>query len=154
MFTATKFEEIDPPDINELTSELSHGFSKDEIFEMEVQILNALGFSLCKPTPVQFIDRFQHGGDEEHRYLMHYILELALLDYRMVKHQPSVQAASAALVSSAVLQRRLVWRGTAACLAKEMELAILRCRADFHTLLLASASSVGMEVKQKFSGME
>lgn len=152
MFVATKFEEIDPPDVRDFVHVTSSACAKDEIFEMEVVMLNTLGFGICCPTAPHFVERYQYADrcSEVHRHLMQYLLELSLLDVRMTKYTPSHQATAAALVSSSMLQLRPVWQADVARQAEAAELAVRRCARDMCVILQSAAASPHQSVREKF----
>lgn len=152
MFVATKFEEIDPPDVRDFVHVTSQACTKEEIFEMEVAMLNILGFGLCRPTAPHFVERYQYADrcSEVHRHLMQYVLELSLLDVRMTKYTPSHQATAAALVSSSMLQLRPVWQADVARQAEIAELSVRRCARDMCALLQSAERSPHQSVRDKF----
>jgi len=152
MFMATKFEEIDPPDVRSFVHLTSQACSKEEIFEMEVVMLNVLGFGLCCPTAPHFVERYQHVDRHSgvHKHLIQYALELSLLDAQMTRYSPSSQAAAAALVSSSMLQLRPVWHQDVAALAEAAELSVRRCARDMCVLLQTASSSPHQAVRAKF----
>ena len=54
---------------------------------MEVRIMQALGFRICLPTAMHFLEPYQATNDkqEDHCYLAQYLLELALTECKMLK---------------------------------------------------------------------
>lgn len=151
MFVATKFEEIDPPDVRDFVH-VSQGCTREDIFEMEVAMLNILGFGLCCPTAPHFVERYQYADrcTEVHKHLMQYVLELSLLDVRMTKYTPSHQATAAALVSGSMLQLRPVWQPDVARQAEIAELSVRRCAREMCDLIQAAERSPYQSVRDKF----
>merc|ERR1711959_207136 len=83
---AAKYEEIYPPKISDLVYICDKAYTKDEILEMEIVVLNVLEFQLRVPTAVQFLDRFAkiNGCAEQHRHLAQYLVELTLPEIKMI----------------------------------------------------------------------
>merc|ERR1712216_578606 len=57
MLLAAKHEEIYPPEIKDFVHVTDRAYSREEILEMEVTVLNTLQFQLTTPTPRQFLSR-------------------------------------------------------------------------------------------------
>merc|ERR1719198_1026320 len=110
-FIAAKFEEINPPEVRDFVFVTDHACRKEAILTMEVTMLTALEFCLCRPTAAHYLQRYQQESpcSQTHASLLQYILELALLDLRMTRFSPSLQAAAASMVSSWVLNLDPSW---------------------------------------------
>ena len=97
MFLASKVEEIFAPEVSDFVYITDNAYTGEEIRHMELKILNALNFDLCRPISLNFLRRFSKAGDVD--LLQHsvakYILEQGLLDYSLASLQPSLMAASA-----------------------------------------------------------
>jgi len=111
MMIASKYEEIDPPKVNEFAYITDHTYPRQEIVNMESNILMVLEYQIAVPTPRHMLDRLQrlNGCDSVHRSLVEYALELALLDVRFVRYQPSSLVGAAVLMSNEYFGRRQVW---------------------------------------------
>merc|ERR1719174_1665486 len=96
LMIAAKFEEIHPPPIKEFVYVTDKAYSQEEIVKMEVCILKALKFKVCCPTAMLFLERYQTlaGCSDSHRDLALYVLELSLVDYKMLRYAPSHLAAA------------------------------------------------------------
>merc|ERR1719353_1439436 len=101
MLLAAKFEEIYAPEVRDFVNITDKAYSKAEILDTEVCILNALQFRIQTVSPYFFLCRFlqvmKYG--KTHTFLAQYILELTLVDYRMLKYPPTHLASSAALLA-------------------------------------------------------
>ena len=64
---------------------------------MEYNILTTLDFDFTFPTPLRFLERYMKktGEDKELMFYSHFLIELALVDIQMLRHGPSIIAASA-----------------------------------------------------------
>jgi len=106
VFIAAKFEEVQPPEIRDFVFITDQSCRKDAILTMEVAMLSALEFCLCRPTAAHYLERYQREchRSEEHGALLQYFLELALLDFRMTRFSPSTLGDAASLLSSRLLK--------------------------------------------------
>lgn len=111
LLIAAKFEEMYPPQIQDFVYVTDKAYTKDEVIKMEVCMLTVLEFKICRPTAFSFAERYQfvNGCTEAQRDLVQYILELSLVDYKMVKYSPSHLAAAAVLASNKLLRRLPAW---------------------------------------------
>merc|ERR1719159_275635 len=102
---AAKYEEIFPPEINDLVYICDKAYSKNEIIEMEIVVLTVLEFQLRVPTAVAFLDRFGkvNSCTECQRQLAQYLAELALPEIKMIRFAPSHLAAAAIFLSNKLL---------------------------------------------------
>eukprot|EP00747_Dinoflagellata_sp_TGD_P158859 gnl/TRDRNA2_/TRDRNA2_177849_c0_seq2.p2 gnl/TRDRNA2_/TRDRNA2_177849_c0~~gnl/TRDRNA2_/TRDRNA2_177849_c0_seq2.p2 ORF type:complete len:341 (-),score=10.68 gnl/TRDRNA2_/TRDRNA2_177849_c0_seq2:2716-3738(-) len=93
---ACKHEEVSAPDIEDLIYICDKAYNRSQIIEMEKSILNALGFELNAPTSYIFLKRFLKVANANHMMyvLSHYLLELSLLDYKMLRFSGSHIAAA------------------------------------------------------------
>lgn len=55
---ASKYEEIYYPMLSDLTYITSNAYTEEEIMEMEVRMLKALGYSLGAPSSLHFLRRY------------------------------------------------------------------------------------------------
>ena len=67
-------------------------YTREQILNMEKQMLNTLGFHLTVPTRYQFMSRFYKaaGADKQFQLLASFIVESALPDYSMLKYPASL----------------------------------------------------------------
>merc|ERR1719498_1411361 len=136
LLIAAKFEEVYPPQIKEFVYVTDKAYSKEDILKMEVCILRTLQFKICRPTAMSFLERYQsiNGCTDAHRHLAQYLLELSLVEYKMLKYGPSHLAASAILLSNKLLKRPS-WT-TALVRQTQMSEAVLKdCAKEMCTLL-------------------
>lgn len=126
LLIAAKYEEIYAPEVHELVEMTDNAYSRDEVLQVECIMLNALVFELAVPTPYFFGQRFvlvrfgqrlvsivsvcelccvgqASENSEELQHLTLFLLELCLLDYKMLKWLPSVTAASAVFLARRML---------------------------------------------------
>ncbi|KAK8938315.1 Cyclin-A3-1 [Platanthera guangdongensis] len=83
---ASKYEEIEPPNVEELCYITDNTYTKKEVVEMEASILKVLNFEIGNPTANTFLRQTE--------FLASYLAELSLLDYECIRFLPSMVAAS------------------------------------------------------------
>jgi len=111
MFIASKFEEINPPELHDWVYITDKAYTKQDVLDMECTMLTALNFQIVVPTAAAFLPQLQKWNecDGVHAKLSQYILELGLLDIRMLKYKPSETVAAALLLSNDIIGHRPVW---------------------------------------------
>merc|ERR1719326_167723 len=91
MFIASKFEEINPPELHDWVYITDKAYTKEDVLAMEVSMLTALSFRIVVPTAGHFFPLLEKANscNAVHRELAQYIIELGLLDIRMLQYTPS-----------------------------------------------------------------
>ncbi|NXQ87150.1 CCNB1 protein, partial [Nyctibius grandis] len=110
MLIASKYEEVVPPHIAEFVYVTEHTYTKSQICQMEMKILQALDFGLSRPLALHFLRRalkipevmLRTVGLEQH-ILAKYLMELSIMDYDMVHIPPSKTAAAACCLALKLL---------------------------------------------------
>ncbi|CAL5203899.1 unnamed protein product [Lathyrus oleraceus] len=110
MMIAAKYEEICSPKVEEFCYVTDDTYSKEQMLEMESSVLNFLKFEMTAPTTRCFLRRFITVAQQtcevplmQLEYLADYLAELSLIEYDMLKHTPSLIAASAAFLAKYIL---------------------------------------------------
>jgi len=108
MFIAAKYQEIYPPDLKDFIHVTDKAYTKEDILDMEGKILCLLNFKLTIPSALCFLERYSKivGMDQKAFYLCQYLIELALLDYRMLKYRPSLLVCGAIQFTHRVFKRQ------------------------------------------------
>jgi len=155
LLIAAKFEEVYPPQIKDFVYVTDKAYSKEDILKMEVSILKALQFKICRPTAMHFLERYQsvNGCTDAHRDLAQYVLELTLVDYKMLKYAPSHMAAASVLLSNKLL-RRPSWTPAAVRHTKMTEPMLKECAKEMCVLLENSENNPLQAVRKKFSQLK
>ncbi|CAN1749123.1 G2/mitotic-specific cyclin S13-6, partial [Linum perenne] len=110
--TASKYEEIWPPEVNDLVAISDMAYTNTQILTMEKTILAHLEWTLTVPTRFVFLTRFvKAAGDRESLgHMAAFFSELGLMDYECsVGYKPSVVAAAAVYAARRVMKRVPVW---------------------------------------------
>merc|ERR1719161_2150491 len=111
MLIASKFEEIDPPDLDFWVYVTANAYTKADVINMECTMLAALVFQIMVPTAAHFLPLLQKANhcDGMHCALVEYLVELCLLDTRMLCCTPSHVVSAALLLSNELLGRKQLW---------------------------------------------
>lgn len=93
---ASKYEEIYPPEIKDFVYITDYAYNKEEILRMEQKMLSTLEFNFNIPSSNRFLQYFTKSipSGKKSLFLSQYLLELSLVEYKMLQYQPSMIAAS------------------------------------------------------------
>lgn len=105
MFVASKYEEMYPPEIGDFVYITDHAYNESQIRKMEIVMIETLNFDLGRPLPLNFLRRNSKAGfvDAKAHTLAKYVMELAMVEYRMAHVAPSVLAAASLAFAMRVL---------------------------------------------------
>ncbi|KAJ1262475.1 hypothetical protein BS78_09G110500 [Paspalum vaginatum] len=111
LLIAAKYEEICPPQAEELCFVTDHSYTKDEVLLMEASVLNHLKFEMTVTTSKCFLRRFvraaqvfDKGSTLHLEFLANYICELSLLEYSLLCYLPSLVAAASVFLAKFILK--------------------------------------------------
>ncbi|XP_047324261.1 putative cyclin-A3-1 isoform X2 [Impatiens glandulifera] len=107
MLIASKFEESDPPSVDDMCYISDFTCTNEDVVKMEADILKSLKFEVSNPTILTFLRRFARISEEKYckypnskfELLGCYLAELSLLDYCCLKFLPSMIASSVVFLS-------------------------------------------------------
>ena len=107
MLIASKYEEIYAPEVRDFVFITDNAYTKEEIFAMEYSMLSVLEFSVTTPSAYSFLERFAKVANASLRLwnLARYLIELPLIEQRMLKYSPSNLAASAIYLALKIIYR-------------------------------------------------
>lgn len=153
MLVASKFEEINPPEVNDFVYITDNAYTKEQVLHMECKMLAALGFEVAKPTICHFLDKLQRANQCEgpHKELANYLVELALIDLQMIRHSPSHLAAAAVLLSNELVKRQPAWPPALAQQARCTEATLRGCANELLALYRSATTHSLQAVRQKYS---
>lgn len=114
MLIASKYEEIWPPEVNDLVCIADNAYSHQQILVMEKTILGKLEWYLTVPTHYVFLVRFIKASipDKEMENMVNFLAELGIMHYETIKYSPSVVAASAVYAARCTLNQIPAWTET------------------------------------------
>ncbi len=101
MFIACKYEEIYPPELKDFVYITDNAYVKSEVLHMESKMLSCLNFDITFPTQWSFLEIFRKKLDLDQKtfYLAWFLMELSLINYKMLKYKMSQIAASALFIA-------------------------------------------------------
>jgi hypothetical protein len=105
MLIASKYEDIYAPEIRDFIYITDKNYSRDDILNMESEILCTLKYDLLSVYSITFLTRYNFltGGDKKQFNLSTLILELSLLEYKMLDYKESIKACSALFLARKIL---------------------------------------------------
>ncbi|KAK8673349.1 hypothetical protein V6N13_111691 [Hibiscus sabdariffa] len=129
MLLACKYEEVSVPVVGDLVLISDKAYSRKEVLEMEKLMLNTLQFNMSYPTPYVFMRRFLKAAqsDKKLELLSFFLIELALVEYEMLKFQPSMLAAAAIYTAHCSLYGFKQWSKTCEWHSSYTEDQLLEC---------------------------
>lgn len=101
MLIACKYEEIYPPIVKDFVYITDNAYTKEEILEMERRMLQVLDFNIQITSSFRFLERYVKiaKADPLIFNLSRYLIELSLLNCKMLRFSNSNIAASALYLS-------------------------------------------------------
>ncbi|CAN1337242.1 CYCB1-2, partial [Linum perenne] len=148
---ASKYEEIWPPEVNELVLISDRAYCSQQILVMEKTILASLEWTLTVPTQYVFLVRFLKAAtgsgpvDKEMEFMAHFMSELGLMDYECsVMFCPSMVAAAAVYAARSGLNRAPAWNGVMEFYTGYKEAEVVEC----------GRALVGLQCKVKESKLQ
>lgn len=114
MLIACKYEEIYPPIVKDFVYITDNAYTKEEILEQERLMLVCLQFDIQMTSSYRFLERFSKimKVDDYVFNLSRYLLELSLINYKMIKFRNSNIAASALYLSMKMNKVANPWNET------------------------------------------
>ena len=151
MLLAAKYEEIYPPEIQELVFITDRAYTSKEILEMESEVCNALEYNLTVPTIHTFLCRYLKAAHADRTMVQMacYLAERSLQEYPMQKFLPSVIAATA-IHASRMSLRRHPWSPTLVNYTKYDEPDLKEC-AEVMRAFIHNPSTSQTAVSRKYS---
>jgi transcription initiation factor TFIIIB Brf1 subunit/transcription initiation factor TFIIB len=153
MFIGAKYEEIYPPEIKDFIYISANTYTKDEIMRMERLMLTSLGFNITVPTAYPFLKRSLQviNADRTSSLMALYISELALLDYAMLVHLPSVVAAACVYLARLILQNPEPWNWTLEYYTRLAPQTLMPCVLQLYDLVQGARNHKCQAVRKKYS---
>lgn len=152
MLIACKYEEIYPPEVKDFVYVTDKAYSREEVLETEGHIISTLNFNLTTPSSFRFLERYTRLIDMDPKAfnLCRYVLELGLIEYRMLKYNPSLLACGSIYLCNK-LCKKAGWNEVLERNCKYDENTVKQCAKDL-LVLLRDVDKVSLQaVKRKFS---
>ncbi len=137
MLIACKYEEIYPPIVKDFVYITDNAFTKEEILETERLMLQTLDFNIQITSSFRFLERYVKivKADNIIFNLSRYLIELSLVNYKMMKYRSSNLAASALYLSLKMTKNPTPWSETIAKHSEYREPEVRPCAKDLFLLL-------------------
>jgi hypothetical protein len=140
LYMCAKYEEVDIPEIKDMVYICDKAYTKDEVMEMEWEIMREFNFNLLfVPTTFTFVSILTffhtHVNDDTIKCIC-YLCELSLLKECFLKYKPSVIASSAIAIARDVQNAPLMWPKTLSFHTNYTILDLQNCINDFRVIFL------------------
>ncbi|KAK4799964.1 hypothetical protein SAY86_025329 [Trapa natans] len=114
LLTASKYEEIWAPEVNDIVCMADRAYSNEQVLAMEKTILGKLEWYLTVPTHYVFLVRFIKAAvaDRTLENAAYFMAELGLMNYTALSYSASMVAASAVYAARCTLDVSPFWNGT------------------------------------------
>jgi len=101
LLVACKHEEIYPPEVRDCVYITDRAYNRQEVLDMEQDILKVLDWRISVPTAFPFLDRFLclTNASEMTKHAAAYYLERNLQEHSFLQFRPSVVCASAVILA-------------------------------------------------------
>jgi cyclin B len=111
MLIACKYEEIYPPEVKDFVYITDNAYTKQEIMDQEYLMLKKFNFNVTVISSFRFIERFTKLSQDNEAifYFAQYMLELSLVEYKMIKYKPSLLASGALYLAHKILSKTDPW---------------------------------------------
>ena len=152
MFIASKYEEMQAPELSAFAYITDYAFTIKDIIQMELKVLNTLNGYISFPLPLQFLRRNSKVGEvgQASHTLAKYLMELCLTEYSVSHVRPSLQAAAALCLSLKLLGGQK-WTSNLAYYSGYTETEILPTMCLMAEVLRRSSSSKYQAARTKYS---
>uniref|UniRef100_A0A1J3IB36 Cyclin-B2-2 n=1 Tax=Noccaea caerulescens TaxID=107243 RepID=A0A1J3IB36_NOCCA len=153
LLLACKYEEVSVPIVEDLVVISDKAYTRHDVLEMEKIMLNTLQFNMSLPTQYPFLKRFLKAAqsDKKLEILASFLMELALVDYEMLRHPPSLLAASAVYTAQCTIHGFNEWNSTCEFHSHYSEHQLLECSKRMVSLHHKAATDKLTGVHRKYS---
>lgn len=153
MFIASKYEEIHAPEARDFVYITDHAYTKTGLLDMERDVLKALHYNLTVVSPYGLLEFYCEISkhDRKLRCFSQYLIELALVCYKMLQFSPSLTAAAAVYLTHKLHSVSPPWPAAMAQSSGLAESQLRLCARELYHILAAGARSGLRAVQKKFS---
>jgi cyclin B len=153
MLIASKYEDIYPPEVQDFVNISDKAYTREEILNMERSILKQLKYSVTVPSAFRFLQMFCKicGSTEQQMSFARYLVELSLIDYKMLKYCNSLKAASAIYLMHKFKEVKPEWDACLLLSSRYSEDDLKACTKDLCGLFQQANKTNLQAVKNKFS---
>lgn len=114
MWIACKYEEIYAPEIKDFVYITDNAYEQKDILTLEYEVLKTLEFNVTTPSAYRFLERYAKllGVNSKTFNLAWYLIELPLIEYKMLKYKPSMISSAALFLANKVLKNNIRWNSS------------------------------------------
>ncbi|CAE6442481.1 hypothetical protein ACGC1H_007544 [Rhizoctonia solani] len=107
LFVAAKYEEIMVPTLQDFLRVADSDYSGQEILDAEKYLLRTLGWNISYPNPMGFLRRANKAEDydADTRTLAKFLIEISVVEERLLKYTPSMLAAAGLWLARLILDK-------------------------------------------------
>ncbi len=151
MLIACKYEEIYAPEIRDFVYITDKAYTKEEILQMENEILAALQYNITVPSSFRYLELYNYflKLDESSFMFCRYLLEHFLVDYKMLKYNPTLLASASLYITLKITKKGEIEKIVA--LTEYNEEKLRDCAKDICLILDNVEKSTLQAVRKKFS---
>ena len=151
MFISSKYEEIYPPELKDFVYVTDKACVKSDVLEMEYKMLTSLSFDVTFPTQWSFFEIFTKKLKLEQKayYLAWFLMELSLINYKILKFKYSQIASSSILIAIKALNYFNQVEFEKSTGYKESELQ--ECVKEINTFNVYNSTHSLQAIRKKFS---
>lgn len=141
MLIACKYEEIYPPIVKDFVYITDNAYTKDEILECEKKMLELLDFDIQITSSHRFLQRYAKilKANQMIFHLSQYLIELALVSYKMIKFPQSMIASGALYLSLRMTNTSSPWNETISKHSQYKESEVRPCAKELFALISQDA---------------
>ncbi|KAJ0240732.1 Cyclin-B2-2 [Hirschfeldia incana] len=153
LLLACKYEEVSVPIVEDLVVISDKAYTRNDVLEMEKIMLNTLQFNMSLPTQYPFLKRFLKAAqsDKKLEMLASFLMELALVDYEMLRYAPSLLAASAVYTAQCTIHGFSEWSSTCEFHSHYSEDQLRECSRRMVSLHQKAGTDKLTGVRRKYS---
>lgn len=132
MWIACKYEEIYPPELKDFVYITDNAYTNKDILKLEYEVLRTLEFNVTTPSTFRFLERYSKllGVSERAFKLAWYLIELPLIEYKMLRYKPSMVSSAALFVALKLLKIPLKWNDAMLEISLYSEANLRPCAKD------------------------
>ena len=150
MFIACKYEEIYPPDLKDFVYITDGAYVKQDVLDMEYKMLKSLEFNITFPTQWSIFEIYKKKLDLDDKTfkLAWFLMELCLIDYKILKFKMSYIAASAILIAIKTLG---IYRSDFSSIIGIEENQLEECCKEIYNFYVYNSTHNLQAIRKKFA---
>lgn len=154
MFIACKYEEIYPPELKDFVYITDKAYVKQDVLDMEIDMLKTLNYSITFPTIWRFLETFKRrlGLDRKTFNMGYFLSDLMLINYKILKFKMSEIAAAAVLIATRIYRKYNANAFYYSTGYKESDL--IKCADEISNFIYVNSKQNLPAIRRKFSSLK